>query len=176
MHVKKMSLLVTVLAVLLGAIAAETARAESDIEFNAEFSLEFSDEPIVLAQRTPPRAPRVRGIVKSVVGTQVLVELDRAQDPFLWVGVPQAQLGALNLMGGTPVFVEGNKIVGLAPHTVPIPPRPSNFSSRIQALWADYERSLDRNPSPSTISLPFDSSPATIPAPTTSPVPIQGLW
>jgi hypothetical protein len=173
MHVKKtkLSLLVTVLALLLGAIAAETARAESNTNLSFE-----ADEPILLTQATPPRAPRVRGIVKSVVGTQVLVELDRAREPFLWVGVPQAQLGALNLMGGTPVFIEGNKIVGLAPHAAPIPPRPSNFSSRIQALWADYERSLDRSPRPSTISLPFDSTPTTTPLPTTAPVPIQGLW
>ncbi|MGK7925624.1 MAG: hypothetical protein AB4290_10325 [Spirulina sp.] len=168
MHVKKLSLLVTVLTLLLGAIATEAARAESQVE-----SL---NEPLLLAQRSAPRAPRVRGIVKSVVGTQVLVQLDRSQEPFIWVGVPQAQLGALNLMGGTPVFVEGNKIVGLAPHTVPVPPRSSNFSSRIQALWADYERSLDRSPSPSTVSLPFDSTPTAIPAPTTTPVPIQGLW
>ncbi|MEM9543516.1 MAG: hypothetical protein AAGA60_28995 [Cyanobacteria bacterium P01_E01_bin.42] len=172
MHVKKLSLLASVLTLLLGAIATETARAESNIELNAG-NLE---KPILMAQRSAPRAPRVRGIVKSVVGTQVLVELDRAQEPYMWVGVPQAQLGALNLMGGTPVFVEDNKIVGLAPYAAPIPPRPSNFSSRIQALWADYERSLDRNPSPSTISLPFESAPAVTPLPTTSPVPIQGLW
>ena len=90
MHVKKLSLLVTVFTLLLGAIATETARAESTVEsFN---------ETMLLAQITPPRAPRVRGVVKSVVGTQVLVELDRAQEPFLWVGVPQAQLGSLNLM------------------------------------------------------------------------------
>lgn len=169
MHVKKLSLLVSVLTLLLGAIATETVRAESNIELNL-------DEPMWMAQRSAPRAPRVRGIVKSVVGTQVLVELDRAQEPFLWVGVPQAQLGALNLMGGTPVFVEDKKIVGLAPYAVPIPPRPSNFSSRIQALWADYERSLDRNPSPSTVSLPFDSTPTVTPAPTSTPIPIQGLW
>ncbi|MEA5468755.1 hypothetical protein [Spirulina sp. 06S082] len=168
MHVKKLSLLVTVFTLLLGAIATETARAESMVEsFN---------EPILLAQRTTPREPKVRGVVKSVVGTQVLVELDRAQDQFLWVGVPQAQLGSLNLMGGTPVFLEGNKIVSLAPHSLPVPPRSSNFSSRIQSLWSDYERSLDRSPSPSTVSLPFDSTPATIPGPATTPVPIQGLW
>ncbi|NEO26166.1 MAG: hypothetical protein F6K03_04535 [Kamptonema sp. SIO4C4] len=166
MQIKKLSLWVVALSLLLGAIATEAGKAAPS-------------QTLELAQREQTREPRMRGIVKSVVGTQVLVELDRREDPYVWVGVSRSQLGTLNLMGGTPVYVEGDKIVGLAPH-IASAPSSSNFSSRVQALWAEYERSLDepRNP---TVSLPRRSSqptntPSESASPSSEPVPIPGLW
>ncbi|MDB9314405.1 hypothetical protein PN462_14935 [Spirulina sp. CS-785/01] len=166
MQIKKLSLWIVALSVFLGAIATETGIAAPT-------------QTVELAQRNQNREPRMRGVVKSVVGTQVLVELDRGEDRYMWVGVSQSQLGSLNLMGGTPVYVEGNKIVGLAPR-IASAPSSSNFSSRVQALWAEYERSIEepRNP---TVSLPRRSSqptnvPSETPSPSNEPVPIPGLW
>lgn len=173
MKIKNLSLYIAALSLLVGAIATQTSQAAPN----------YSTQ---LAQQSDTREPRMRGIVKSVVGTQVLVELDRGDDPYKWVGVPQAQLGALNLMGGTPVYVQGNKIVGLAPHVASAPSSSSNFSSRVQSLWADYERSLDEPrpaenitpPSssvPSNTSAPANSSPSEV-IPSNEPLPIPGLW
>ncbi|WP_017305896.1 hypothetical protein [Spirulina subsalsa] len=147
----------TALAVGLSAIAADVVQAQPD------------SNPLLLAQSSPSREPKIRGVVRSVVGTQVLVELERSEDPLMWVGVSQSDLGAMNLMGGTPVFVQGRRIVGLAPRGISIS-SPSDFSSRVESLWAEYDHNQEE---PRSSVLP-SSEPMMAPVPQTAPIP--GLW
>lgn len=164
MRLTKLTLLTgTTLALCLSAIAADMAQAKP------------SDNSQLLAQSNTTQEPKIRGTIRSVVGNMVLVKLDRNEDPFMWVGVSQSDLGALNLMGGTPVFVQGKRIVGLAPRGI-LTPSSSDFSSRVQSLWAEYERNQDQPRPSSSVSLP--PSPEMVePAPQMAPAtPVPGLW
>ncbi len=162
---------ITQLSLLAGAAIAVAAPLAA-----AELAIANPGATVQVAQASDMDEPRLRGIVRSVVGNQILVELDRAEEPFAWIGMSRSEIGALNIMGGTPVYVEGNRIVGLAHRGTPTP-RTSDFTSRTQALWADYERSLNEPnaaPAPAPApAQPFEPAPAPAAPP---PAPIPGLW
>lgn len=160
---------ITKLSLLAGAalaIAATVAAADAVLA---------NPNPAVQVAQAETSEPRIRGFVRSVVGNQVLVELDRAEEPLRWIGMSRSELGAMNIMGGTPVFVQGNRIVGLA-HRGTVTPRTSDFTSRTQALWADYERSLSEPSQPPVFSQPSFSEPPPAVTPAPLPAPIPGLW
>jgi len=163
MRITKLSLLAgAALAVAATALATEAAKANPGAS-------------VQIAQMADTSEPRMRGIVRSVVGNQVLVELDRAEEPFQWIGMSRSELGAYNVMGGTPVYVQGNRIVGLA-HRGPMAPRTSDFTSRTQALWADYERSLNEPNTPVAPVQPSFAEPLPAPPEAIPAAPIPGLW
>ncbi len=163
---------ITKLSLLAGAALAITATVA------AADAVLANPNPAVQVAQAAMSEPRLRGFVRSVVGNQVLVELDRAEEPLRWIGMSRSELGAMNIMGGTPVFVQGNRIVGLA-HRGTVTPRTSDFTSRTQALWADYERSLSEPSQPPVFSQPSQpsfSAPPPVVTPAPLPAPIPGLW
>ncbi|NJL01940.1 MAG: hypothetical protein HC838_08360 [Spirulinaceae cyanobacterium RM2_2_10] len=164
---------ITPLSLLAG--AAFTLAATAAL---AEVAVANPRPSVQLAQVDDMNEPRLRGIVRSVVGNQVLVELERTEMPFEWIGMSRSELGALNIMGGTPVYVQGGRIIGLAYRGTPTP-RTSDFTSRTQALWADYERSLNEPNAPAFTPAPSTDFSQPVPAPVPvapPPAPIQGLW
>lgn len=153
------------ISLLAGTMGIETAQAAP---MNKQLSTNQCLSLIGDADRT--------GTIKSIVGSQVLVELDgvaNERDRFVWVGSSKGQIGTLNLIEGTRVCLSEDLemklygIVGFLPFVDPVVAREN--TSRVSQL--DFGSTT-----PQTTIPPRQVTPTSRPTSVSPAAPIRGLW